>query len=42
MGWAISTGLITGTSDTTLSPGGFATRAQAAVILTRFCQNLAD
>ena len=42
MGWAIGTGLITGTSDTTLSPGGFATRAQAAVILTRFCQNLAD
>lgn len=41
MGWAIGTGLITGTSDTTLSPGGFATRAQAAVILTRFCQNLA-
>lgn len=42
MGWAIGTGLITGTSETTLSPGGFATRAQAAVILARFCQNLAD
>ncbi|WP_130868400.1 S-layer homology domain-containing protein [Intestinimonas massiliensis (ex Afouda et al. 2020)] len=40
MGWAIGTGLITGTSDTTLSPAGFATRAQAAVILTRFCQTM--
>lgn len=42
MGWAIGAGLITGTSDTTLSPAGSATRAQAAVILARFCQNLAD
>ena len=40
MGWAISAGLITGTSDTTLSPSDFATRAQAAVILSRFCKNL--
>ena len=42
MGWAIGAGLITGTSDTTLPPAGSATRAQAAVILTRFCQNLAN
>ena len=40
MSWAIGAGLITGTGDTTLSPTGFATRAQAAVILSRFCQNL--
>ena len=40
MGWAIGTGLITGTRDTTLSPTGSATRAQAAVILTRFCQTV--
>lgn len=40
MSWATGSGLITGTSDTTLSPAGFATRAQAAVILTRFCQTV--
>ena len=42
MGWAVGSGLITGTSDTTLSPSGSATRAQAAVILTRFCQTLTN
>ena len=42
MSWAVGSGLITGTSGTTLSPAGSATRAQAAVILARFCQNLAD
>lgn len=36
MGWAVETGLITGTSTTTLSPAGSATRAQAALILMRF------
>ena len=41
MGWAVGSGLITGTSGTTLSPAGSATRAQAAVILARFCQTLA-
>ncbi|MEQ2444661.1 S-layer homology domain-containing protein [Pseudoflavonifractor sp. CLA-AP-H29] len=30
-------GLITGTASSTLSPGGSSTRAQAAVILSRFC-----
>ena len=36
--WAVAGGLISGTSDTTLSPRGQATRAQAAQILMRFCQ----
>lgn len=34
--WAVATGLVTGTSTTTLSPGGTATRAQVAAILQRF------
>lgn len=41
MRWANAEGLVAGTSATTLSPNGSATRAQAAVILTRFCQNIA-
>ena len=36
MRWAVAEGLITGTSETTLSPAGSATRAQAALILMRF------
>ena len=39
MAWAVAEGLISGTSDTTLSPQGQATRAQAAVMLMRFCEN---
>lgn len=39
--WANAEGLVNGTSATTLTPKGSATRAQAAVILTRFCQNIA-
>lgn len=35
MAWSNGTGLITGTSDTTLSPRGTATRAQVATILQR-------
>ena len=35
MAWTNGTGLITGTSDTTLSPKGTATRAQVATILLR-------
>ena len=35
MAWSTGTGLITGTSDTTLSPRGTATRAQVATILQR-------
>ena len=37
--WAVSAGIINGTSATTLSPSGSATRAQVAVILMRFCQD---
>lgn len=40
MAWANAAGLVNGTSRTTLSPRGTATRAQAAVILTRFARNL--
>ena len=40
--WAVDRQLISGTSATTLSPGGTATRAQAAVILKGFCQNVLD
>ena len=41
MAWANGAGLITGTSTTTLSPAGNATRAQVATILMRFCENIA-
>ena len=40
LAWAVGAGLITGTTDTTLSPRGSATRAQVAVILTRFCETV--
>ena len=40
--WANAEGLVNGTSDTTLTPGGSATRAQVAVILMRFCENIAE
>lgn len=36
MSWAVGTGLITGTTSTTLTPKGRATRAQTAVMLYRF------
>ena len=38
--WASARGLINGTTTTTLTPGGTATRAQAAVILKGFCENV--
>ena len=38
MGWAVGQGIIGGTSPTTLTPQGQATRAQAAVMLMQFCQ----
>ncbi|MFR1051993.1 MAG: InlB B-repeat-containing protein [Lachnospirales bacterium] len=41
MRWANAEGLITGTTATTLDPGGNATRAQAACIIQRFCENVA-
>lgn len=40
--WANAEGLVNGTSNTTLTPKGSATRAQAAVILTRFCEQYAE
>lgn len=42
MTWANAAELITGTSSTTLSPKGSATRAQVAVVLMRFCNNIAN
>ena len=38
MDWAVNAGLINGTSETTLDPKGTATRAQAAAMLQRFCE----
>ncbi len=38
--WANAAGLITGHSNTTLSPGGTATRAQIATILMRLCETV--
>ena len=40
LSWANATGLITGTTATTLSPKGSATRAQVVTILSRFCQDV--
>lgn len=40
MQWAVSQGIITGTSPTTLNPQGYATRAQTAACLMRFIQNI--
>ena len=36
--WAVSNGVVSGTSSTTLSPKGTATRAQVAVILVRYIE----
>ena len=36
MSWAVATGLIQGMTNTVLSPGGSATRAQAATLTIRF------
>ena len=41
MRWAVAEGLISGKTATTLVPGGEATRAEAAMILMRFCENIA-
>lgn len=40
MAWANAAGLMTGTSASTLTPGGPATRAQAAALLMRLCEQL--
>ncbi len=41
MAWAVDTGLITGTTATTLSPKGQATRAEIATVLMRFVNHMA-
>ena len=38
MQWAVEQGILTGTTPTTLTPQGQATRAQVATILMRFCK----
>lgn len=38
MQWACGAGIINGTSASTLSPNGLATRAQVAAMMQRFCQ----
>ena len=38
--WAVSNKVVSGTSNTTLSPRGTATRAQVAVILVRYLENV--
>ena len=40
MQWTFDKGIITGISATTLEPQGIATRAQAAAMLQRFCENV--
>ena len=40
MAWAVAEGLIQGISETTLSPRGATTRAQAATILVRYLEQL--
>ena len=41
MQWANAEGLITGNTATTINPQGSATRAEVAMILMRFCENIA-
>ena len=38
--WAVEAGLLNGTSAVTLSPSDYTTRAQAAAILSRFCNEV--
>ena len=40
MQWACGSGVITGVTESTLVPQGTATRAQAAAMLMRFCENV--
>ncbi|WP_295617987.1 S-layer homology domain-containing protein [uncultured Intestinimonas sp.] len=42
MRWANGNGLITGDTSTTLDPKGQTTRAEAATILMRFCQDIGE
>lgn len=38
--WAVSTGIITGRTETTIAPAGAATRAEMAAMLMRFSENV--
>ena len=38
MAWAVGTGVIAGTSATTLAPRKTGTRAEVATVLMRFCE----
>lgn len=38
--WASAAGIVNGTDENTLTPQGSATRAQVAVMLMRFCENV--
>ncbi|MGI6205266.1 MAG: InlB B-repeat-containing protein, partial [Anaerovoracaceae bacterium] len=40
MKWAIGSGLISGMGDNTLDPLGYATRAQIAAVLMRYCEEI--
>ena len=41
MHWCVMNGIITGRTERTLVPGDVATRAEAAMVLMRFCENQA-
>ena len=40
MSWSVANGIVGGTTAGTLNPTGTATRAQFAVILSRFCEKI--
>ena len=42
MAWAVENGIVTGVTTTTLVPQGTATRAQAAAMLMRYMENIAE
>lgn len=42
MKWAVAVGIISGTSETTLSPRKSATRAEIATMLMRYCMKIAE
>ena len=41
LGWAVNSGIISGMGDGTISPKATANRGQAAVMLMKFCENVA-